>query len=68
MKKVKDYSSTTINRKINSLRSFAKFLVINEYMDVNFMDRITAPKKRKETTKGYEGRRIGEILISYYGL
>lgn len=28
MKKDKNYSSTTLNRKINSLRSFAKFLVI----------------------------------------
>ena len=51
MKKDKNYSSTTLNRKINSLRSFAKFLVINEYMDINFMDRITAPKKEKKLPK-----------------
>ncbi|WP_096635949.1 tyrosine-type recombinase/integrase [Clostridium cochlearium] len=62
MKKVKDYSSTTINRKINSLRSFAKFLVINEYMDVNFMDRITAPKKEKKLPKVMKEEELEKFL------
>lgn len=48
MKNDKNYTSTTLNRKINSLRSFAKFLLINEYLDINFMRRITAPKKEKK--------------------
>lgn len=51
MKNEKEYSTMTLNRKINSLRSFAKFLIINEYMDNNFMNRITAPKKTKKLPK-----------------
>lgn len=51
MKNTKEYSSTTINRKINSLRSFAKFLIINDYAETNFMDKITAPKKDKKLPK-----------------
>lgn len=62
MKKVKKYSSTTINRKINSLRSFAKFLVINEYMDVNFMDRITAPKKEKKLPRVIKEEELENFL------
>ncbi len=62
MKKDKNYSSTTLNRKINSLRSFAKFLVINEYMDINFMDRITAPKKEKKLPKVMTEQELEKFL------
>lgn len=62
MKKEKDYSSTTLNRKINSLRSFAKFLVINEYMDTNFMARITAPKKEKKLPKVMKEEELDKFL------
>ena len=62
MKNHKNYSSTTINRKINSLRSFAKFLVISEYMDTNFMDRITAPKKEKKLPKVMTEQELDKFL------
>ena len=62
MKNTKRYSSTTINRKINSLRSFAKFLVINDYMEINFMDKITAPKKEKKLPKVMNKKELEKFL------
>lgn len=62
MKNTKRYSSTTINRKINSLRSFAKFLVINDYMEINFMDKITAPKKNKKLPKVMNKKELEKFL------
>lgn len=62
MKNTKKYSSTTINRKINSLRSFAKFLVINDYMEINFMDKITAPKKEKKLPKVMNKKELEKFL------
>ena len=41
----KNYEVETIRRKINSLRSFFKFLVSQEYIDKNPMAPIIAPKK-----------------------
>lgn len=51
MKNTKKYSSITINRKINSLRSFAKFVIISDHAEINFMDKIIAPKKDKKLPK-----------------
>lgn len=62
MKNTKRYSSTTINRKINSLRSFAKFLIINDYMEINFMDKITAPKKEKKLPKVMNKNELEKFL------
>ena len=62
MKNTKRYSSTTINRKINSLRSFAKFLVINDYMEINVMDKITAPKKEKKLPKVMNKNELEKFL------
>lgn len=41
----KKYKATTINRKINSLRSYFKFLLSQEYIDKNPAAAVTAPKK-----------------------
>jgi site-specific recombinase XerD len=45
MKDTKSYSSATIRRKINSLRSFFNFLMSQEYITKNPMAPVSAPKK-----------------------
>jgi len=39
------FKATTVNRKINSLRSYFKFLLSQEYLDKNPAAAVTAPKK-----------------------
>ncbi|SHK23162.1 tyrosine-type recombinase/integrase [Tepidibacter formicigenes] len=43
MNSVKKYTSTTLCRRINSLRSFFKFVLSQEYIDKNPMNPITTP-------------------------
>jgi len=45
MKDTQNYKATTINRKINSLRSFFKFLISQGYIISNPAAPVTAPKK-----------------------
>lgn len=45
MKTTKNYKASTLSRRINSLRSFAHFLLTQEYIDKNPMLPISAPKK-----------------------
>lgn len=45
LKADKEYSVESIRRKINSLRSFYKFLLSQEYIEKNPMAPITAPKR-----------------------
>lgn len=45
MKEIKAFCNNSINRKINCLKSFFKFLYTQEYIDKNPMFAITAPSK-----------------------
>lgn len=44
----KGYKETTISRKLSSLRSFYKFMVIEGYAKVNIFNEVSAPKKPKK--------------------
>lgn len=46
--KEKNYSKRGIARKIATFRSFFKFLMRNDYLDKNSMDKISSPKIRME--------------------
>ena len=46
--KEKNYTKKSIARKIASLRSFFKFLIVNEFATKNPMDRIQSPKIKTE--------------------
>lgn len=48
LKNVKEYKNETIRRKINSLASFFKFLVEQEYLIKNPMGPIKAPKREEK--------------------
>ena len=53
----KDLASSSINRKLSSLRTFYDFLLKNEVVNSNFFDDIEAPKVKKrlpETIKNNE--------------
>ncbi len=41
------YTSSSVNRKLSSLRSFFKYLLKKEYLTVDPMAKINGPKKRK---------------------
>ncbi|MCK4281893.1 MAG: tyrosine-type recombinase/integrase [Candidatus Lokiarchaeota archaeon] len=62
--KDKNYSKKGIARKIATLRSFLKFLVKNEFISKNPMDKISSPKIRMEESlpKYLELDEIGKIL------
>ncbi len=62
--KDKNYSKKGIARKIATLRSFLKFLVKNENISKNPMDKISSPKIRMEESlpKYLELDEIGKIL------
>lgn len=62
--KDKNYSKKGIARKIATLRSFLKFLVKNEFISKNPMDKISSPRIRMEESlpKYLELDEIGKIL------
>ena len=41
------YTASSVNRKLSALRSFYKFLLKKNFIEVNPMTKIVAPKKRK---------------------
>ena len=43
----KKYEATSVARKLSSLRSFYRFMIIEGYTDVNIFAEVTAPKKPK---------------------
>jgi len=58
----KKYKKTSISRKLSSLRTFYKFLVLNNYSDNNPFLLISSPKKEKRIPKFINYQGIDEIF------
>ena len=58
----KKLSKTSISRKLSSLRTFYKYLVLNQKMDSNPFLLISSPKKEKKLPKYINYNNIDEIF------
>ena len=58
----KKYKKNSISRKLSSLRTFYKFLVLNNYSDNNPFILISSPKKEKRIPKFINYQGIDEIF------
>lgn len=58
----KKYKKTSVSRKLSSLRSFYKFLVLNNYASNNPFMLISSPKKEKRIPKFINYNGIDEIF------
>ena len=58
----KSYKKTSISRKLSSLRSFYKYLVLNNYCDSNPFLLVSSPKKEKRIPKYINYNGIEEIF------
>ena len=58
----KKYKKTSVSRKLSSLRSFYKFLVLNDYAKTNPFSLISSPKKEKRIPKFINYNGIEEIF------
>jgi integrase/recombinase XerC len=58
----KKYKKNTISRKLSSLRTFYKFLVLNNYSDNNPFLLISSPKKEKKMPRFINYQGIDEIF------
>jgi len=58
----KKYKKTSVSRKLSSLRSFYKYLVLNDYADNNPFMLISSPKKEKKIPKFINYQGIDEIF------
>ena len=58
----KKLSKTSISRKLSSLRTFYKYLVLNKYVSSNPFSLITSPKKDKRIPKFINYKNLEEIF------
>lgn len=58
----KKYKKTSVSRKLSSLRSFYKYLVLNNFADNNPFMLISSPKKEKKIPKFINYQGIDEIF------
>ena len=58
----KKLSKSSISRKLSSLRTFYKYLVINEYVESNPFTLVSSPKKEKRIPKFINYNNIEEIF------
>jgi len=58
-------SSLSVNRKISTLKTFYKFLLQNEYIHSNPMDRVVSPKTNKKIPLFVEEKQIINLLDSF---
>lgn len=61
----KDFSSTSINRKISSLKTFYKFLLREGYIKSNPMDKVVSPKVAKKLPAFVEEKQIINLLDDF---
>ncbi|MCB2196832.1 MAG: tyrosine-type recombinase/integrase [Bacteroidetes bacterium] len=61
----KDFSSTSINRKISSLKTFYKFLLREGHIKSNPMDKVVSPKVAKKLPTFVEEKQIINLLDDY---
>ncbi|MBQ3475269.1 MAG: tyrosine recombinase XerC [Bacilli bacterium] len=58
----KDLKKTSVSRRLSSLRTFYKFLVLNNYVDSNPFLLVSSPKKEKRIPKFINYQGIDEIF------
>lgn len=58
----KKYKKSSISRRLSSLRTFYKFLVLNNYVDTNPFLLISSPKKEKKIPRFINYKGIDEIF------
>lgn len=61
----KDFSSTSINRKISSLKTFYKFLLREGHIKSNPMDKVVSPKISRKLPTFVEEKQIINLLDDY---
>ena len=64
--KNKKYKSTSIRRKISSLKGFYKYLVRNGKININPFIYVTLPKKEKKLPKFLNINEMDELFIPVY--
>ncbi|MEN8828139.1 MAG: tyrosine-type recombinase/integrase [Flavobacteriales bacterium] len=60
--KENEISSRSINRKISTLKSFYKYLLIRKEIGVNPMNKIISPKQSKKLPVYFEQRKLNELF------
>ena len=60
----KDIASSTVKRKVSSLKSFYKFLLKRNLIQSNPMDKVVAPKVKKSLPKFVDQRSLNELIDS----
>ena len=60
----KGYKETSIARKLSSLRSFYKFLMVENHVSVNIFNEVSAPKKPKKLPEQLYPEEIQEMFNS----
>lgn len=61
----KNYSKSTISRKISTLKSFYKFLYIKDYTSENKASLITLPKKERKIPEYLNKEEINQFFLSF---
>ncbi len=61
----KDFSALSINRKISTLKTFYKFLLRENKIKSNPMDKIISPKNSKKLPSFVEEKQINSLLDDY---
>jgi integrase/recombinase XerC len=58
-------SSRSVNRKITTLKSFYKFMMREQYIKINPMDKVISPRLKKTIPAFVEEEKMDELLDSY---
>jgi integrase/recombinase XerC len=61
----KDFSSISVNRKISTLKTFYKFLLRENVISSNPMDKVISPKKSKKLPLFVEENQINKLLDDF---
>ena len=61
----KDYSSVSVNRKISTLKTFFKFLLREDSITSNPMDKVISPKSSKKLPSFVEEFQMNKLLDEY---
>ena len=58
------YEPTTVSRKLSSLRTFYRFMIMEGYLEVNIFNEVSAPKKSKRLPEQMFPQEIEEMFDS----
>jgi integrase/recombinase XerC len=59
-------SPRTVNRKITALKTFYKFMIREQYLKVNPMDKVISPKIKKSLPAFVEEEKMDELLDAHH--